>query len=148
MRRNEVADALGLTVQGEPRKLVLQNGVELTFRVPEAIDLSIAGGIVAKMMAGANAAAEGRRRYGLDGSADTVALADPAVWEGVAEFCVNVELAARVVTDVSRQVGDERRSVEPTVETFRLLFRIGDNLDRFVAETRRANRELLAAKKE
>jgi hypothetical protein len=147
MRRNEVAEALGLESNTGPRTVELQDGVVLAFRPPESVDLQIAGAVVAKLMAAEQAGAEGRRRYGLAGASDSAALMNPAVWEGVAEFCVNVELAERIVSDVSRQVGDERRSAPATVETFRELFRIGDNLDRFVAETRAANRGLLAAKK-
>ena len=148
MRGKDLADALGLVVNDRPRPLELQDGVLLTFRPPEGLDWSVAGSVVAKMMAAEQAGAEGRKRYGLASARDTAALLDPAVWEGVAEFCVAIELAARIVSDVTRQNGDERRSVEASIETFRELFRIGDNLEIFIKTVRQAGRELIAAKKE
>lgn len=108
----------------------------------------MAGARVAEVMTADQKAGEGRTRYRLTSAKDKAGLADPKTWNGVAELCVAAELAALVVTSVTRQIGDERRSVEVDVGDFADLFRLGDNLDRFIAEARKASRELVTAKKE
>lgn len=147
MSKNDVAGKLGFAVNGALRSLELQDGVILTYRPPEGSDWSAAGAAVARAMGAVKAAADAKKLYNLT-ARDIVDLADPGVWDGVAEWCISVELAARIVTDVSRDVAGERRTVEADKETFSFLFRLGENHARFERAVREAGRDLFTAKKE
>jgi hypothetical protein len=143
---SETAEALGLVEGGGFREVTLEAGVVLTMRPPEAKDWVVARDEVAKVVAADKVLTAASQRYGWSGR-DKLALAAPGVSERVARWCVLVELAPLIVSEVSREHEGERRSVEPTVEAFRFLFKLGDNFDRFDVEARKAELELIQPKK-
>lgn len=146
-RDKQIADALGLVINDGSRTLDLEDGVKLTFRPPEGADWSAAGTEVGTAMANVRSVADARKLYGFDGH-DVTALADPKSWESTAEWCVSVHLAARIVTRIERHVGEQVLSVDPDVEAFAFLFKLGENHAQFLKEAKRAGRELITAKKE
>lgn len=147
MRPEDLAKALGLVINGEPRTLDLADGVKLTFRPPEGSDWSAAGTAVAKAMGSVKTTADARRLYGF-GLRDVAALCDPQMWEGTADWCVAVELAARIVTLIERPVGEEVLTIAPDREAFAFLFKLGDNYERFQVAAKEAGQALISAKKE
>ncbi len=147
MAVNETAEALGLVVNDGPRELPLAHGVVLVMRPPEARDWVMARDEVAKIHAADRVLTAAGKRYAWSVT-DKLALVEPALWERVAHWCLMVELAVLIVSEVYRTVGDERRSAPADIEAFRFLFRQGDNFDLFDAEARKADLELIQPKKE
>ncbi len=146
MSRSDVVEALGLVVNDAPREVALENGVVLVMRPPEGKDWVIARAALAEVTQADKILTAAGRRYGWS-ARDKIAMADPDVWETVGVWCLAVEMASLIVSEVYRLDGDERRSVEASVETFRELFRLGDNLDLFNKAMRSAELDLFQPKK-
>jgi len=143
----EVAEALGLAVNDGPRDVELENGVWLTMRPPQGQDWAAAKSALAKVAEIDRQLRAMAGRYAWS-PRDVSALFDPETWGGAAEWCLAVELAPLIVSKVWRLDGDRRFDVEPKLETFVFLFKLGENLDRFLSAARAAERGLLTAKKE
>lgn len=142
-----VLESLGLELNVEPRTLWLANGVELVYRPPEGTDWQVARKRAEEAFSARDALATAVLRYGWT-SADAVKLLDPDRWSEAAIFCTAVELAPLVVTEVARVVAGERKTLPPTLEVFRVLFKQNRNLEAFWAAAKEADAELIQPKKE
>jgi hypothetical protein len=147
MRANpEALEALGLVLNDAEREVSLSDGVGLLFRPPEAVDQVVARAAFAKVVEADTVLSAAGKRYGWS-AADKAKFADLETWETAVDWCHHVEIAARVVREIFRQVGEDRVVLEPTVENFRQLFRLGDNFDLFKVAARQAAVELIQPKK-
>lgn len=138
---------LGLVVSAETREVPLESGVVLVMRPPEGRDWAAARAALAEVTQADRILRAAGQRYGWSVK-DKLDLVNPDTWERIGQWCLSVELASLIVSEVFRIHGDERRSVGPSVETFRQLFRFGDNLDLFNKAMRAAELELIQPKKE
>lgn len=139
--------ALGLEVNAAPRQLALANGLVLHYRPPEGVDWTVARERVQSAFEARDAFATACQRYAW-AAGDAAQLLDADRWSEAGVFCTAVELAAMIVHRVERTVDGELRHAPGSLELFRVLFKQGDALDRFWTAARRADLELISAKKE
>lgn len=147
MSSHAMLEALGLKVDLSLVEVELGAGVVLAMRRPVADDWCAARAAMAEVFSAKAVLAAAAQRYAWDTAAQ-MAMADPAVWEKRVERCLHVELAALIVTSVTRMDGQQLRSVEPSVDVFNQLFMMHANLDLFIAEVKKAEAGLITAKKE
>lgn len=144
----DVLAGLGLVAGDWAGVVDLADGVKLTARAPTALDWSRARARIADVFDPLDRLRAASARYGMTAD-DRGALADPATWEGISEYCLMVEIADLVVSAINRTDAVGRTfALAPSSTALAALLRRGDNLDRFTIKMREAERELLVPKKE